>query len=398
MLDDDVNGLELNEKFSFYYRLNEEGLSRDMKPNEFADQVKLISTISTFDEFWTVFQHIRKPDSCKSGTELFLFVKDVKPLWEDPNNTNGGKVSVRLRKNFSSIVWEEIVLAFIGQIFPEKVFQELTGIVISIRKECNVLQVWFKSFNVDKANIIEQSIKDLLQIPDGVEVETKPFFKNYFGVSNYCMVTPITSKIDSIPEETYKDNRYEDSFGNREYEPKNQNTKERYWEDNNERYEKYERNEKNEREKERSGVQEKIISVDEMFVDYVEPNVDKFTSLKNEKSLSTLNSISKGPTSISSVVIKNPDYEIEVNKIKTDDIEYEYEYEYGYNYDNSYSKKSKKRGKGYASNTAVPISGGSKYKEGYGDEFYSGSNKRGGEFNYVYDNNYKGFKRRDKFK
>ena len=75
MLDDDVNGLELNEKFSFYYRLNEEGLSRDMKPNEFADQVKLISTISTFDEFWTVFQHIRKPDSCKSGTELFYLLK-----------------------------------------------------------------------------------------------------------------------------------------------------------------------------------------------------------------------------------------------------------------------------------------------------------------------------------
>ena len=205
MLDeDDLYGVNLKGKFSFYYRINEEGLSRDMKPNEFADQVKLIKGFSTIEQFWEIFQHIRKPDQCKKpGTELFLFAEEIKPLWEDPINTNGGKVSIRLKKDFSSIIWEEIILAFIGNIFPIQVHQEITGLVISMRKECNVLQVWFRNYNNEKASLIEQAVKELLLVPEGVEVETKPFFKNYFGVPNYSLV---------INEEKCKTNLIDDKI------------------------------------------------------------------------------------------------------------------------------------------------------------------------------------------
>lgn len=177
MEDEDLNGVNLKIKYAFYYRLNEEGLSRDMKANEFADQVKLISYFSSLEEFWAIFQHLRKPDNCRSGTELFMFLNDVKPYWEDPLNINGGKVSIRLRKNYSSIIWEEFVLAVLGDIFPQNIQTEITGVVISIRKECNVLQLWFKDYTLEKGNLIEQAVKELIMVPDSVEVETKQFFK-----------------------------------------------------------------------------------------------------------------------------------------------------------------------------------------------------------------------------
>lgn len=365
------NDTKLSDSFSFYYRLNEEGLSRDMKPNEFADQVKLICSFDTIRDFWEIFQHIRKPDTCRPGTELFLFAQEIKPLWEDPNNTNGGKVSIRLRKNFSSIIWEEIIFAFIGDIFPESVAKEVTGLVISIRKECNVLQVWFKNYSIDKASILEQSVKEILMIPDGVEVETKPFFKNYFGVSNYMSY----DKFD-------KSDKYE---------------KHNKHEANNEKYPEAVKTKVEEIKINSNGTKTKIVSVDDMFVDNKESinnnnnnnsnNNQTSTKADTQKQASNSNNKDKQGEIKSSILIKNPDYEIEINKIITnDDIQYEidHDYDYDYSYNNGkayegeyYKKSSKRRGKGYYEKSTT-----SKYREGYygastsntNDEYY-GSNR-----------------------
>lgn len=180
----DNGEINIKETYSFYFRMNDEGISRDMKPSEFADQVKLISSFNKLETFWAIYQHLRKPDNCKFGTEIYLFVRDIKPLWEDPQNANGGKISVRLRKKYTTIIWEELILGFIGEIFPPQVQSEITGLVVSIRRDCNLLQVWFKDYSYDKGVLIEDAIKQYLQIPDNVDVETKPFFKNYFGVPN----------------------------------------------------------------------------------------------------------------------------------------------------------------------------------------------------------------------
>ncbi len=68
-------------------------------------------------------------------------------MWEDESNKNGGKISVKLKKDFTTIIWEEIVLALIGGVLPNIIKDEISGIVISIRKEYNILQVWFKNYN-----------------------------------------------------------------------------------------------------------------------------------------------------------------------------------------------------------------------------------------------------------
>lgn len=205
MSDLDLKGIDLTNRFSIYYRLNEEGLSRDMKATEFANQVKLIQSFDSLKSFWNIFQHLRKPDNCKIGTELFIFINDIKPLWEDPSNKDGGKTSVRLTKSYSSIIWEELTLAFIGQIFPSNIYSDITGIVISIRKESNVLQLWFKDYDNKKAKLIENTLRDLIMVPDNVEIETKPFFKN----SNYVSFKErdLSCKNNYKKEDSFKYNK-----------------------------------------------------------------------------------------------------------------------------------------------------------------------------------------------
>jgi translation initiation factor 4E len=67
-------------------------------------------------------------------------------MWEDEGNKNGGKISLKLKKDYTTIIWEEMILAVIGGVLPQVFKDEVNGVVVSIRKEYNVLQIWFKSY------------------------------------------------------------------------------------------------------------------------------------------------------------------------------------------------------------------------------------------------------------
>ena len=168
----------IKEKFSFWYRISDDALinqqpGKTLDKKEYENQVKKIAEFDTIEDFWCIFQHLRKPDSCKPGIEFQMFKNPIMPMWEDENNKNGGKISIKLRKDYTTIIWEEMIFALIGGVLPEEVKDELNGIVVSSRKEFNVLQIWFRNYSVKIIGEIEQCIRDLLQIPNEVELEIK---------------------------------------------------------------------------------------------------------------------------------------------------------------------------------------------------------------------------------
>ena len=172
----------IEQKFSFWYRISDDALinqqpGKTLDKKEYENQVKKIAEFDTIEDFWCIFQHLRKPDSCKPGIEFQMFKNPIMPMWEDENNKNGGKISIKLRKDYTTIIWEEMIFALIGGVLPEEVKDELNGIVVSSRKEFNVLQIWFGNYSVKIIGEIEQCIRDLLQIPNEVELEIKQFFR-----------------------------------------------------------------------------------------------------------------------------------------------------------------------------------------------------------------------------
>jgi len=98
-------------------------------------------------------------------------------MWEDEGNKAGGKISIKLKKDYTTIIWEEMILALIGGVLPTNVKEEISGVVVSVRKEFNLLQIWFKNYTTNVISDIELSLKELLQIPEGVELDTKQFFR-----------------------------------------------------------------------------------------------------------------------------------------------------------------------------------------------------------------------------
>ena len=133
---------KLENKFAFWFRISEEVLKNQLPnkaidTNEYESQVKKIAEFDTIEDFWAIFQHLRKPDSCKQGIEFQLFKSPIKPMWEDEYNKNGGKITLKLRKQYTTIIWEEMILAIIGNILPKKINDEINGVVFSSKKEFN---------------------------------------------------------------------------------------------------------------------------------------------------------------------------------------------------------------------------------------------------------------------
>ena len=186
---------KLENKFSFWYRIDEniqyQLQKQALDKKEYEVQVKKIAEFDTIEDFWGIFQHLRKPDSCRAGIEYFMFKEPIKPMWEDENNKNGGKISIKLRKGFTTIIWEEMIFALIGGIFPKEMKEEINGIVVTSRKEFNTLQIWFKTYQDNLVNDLKQCIRDLIVIPPEVNLEIKQFnkannnnFKKDYGNNN----------------------------------------------------------------------------------------------------------------------------------------------------------------------------------------------------------------------
>ena len=171
------NKTKLENRFSFWYRIDTiiqyQLQKQALNKNEYEIQVKKIAEFGTVEDFWGIFQHLRKPDSCKAGIEYFMFKEPIKPMWEDENNKNGGRISIKLRKAFTTIIWEEMIFVLIGGILPKEMKDEINGIVVTSRKEFNTLQIWFKNYDTNLIKDLEQCIRDILVIPTEVNLEIK---------------------------------------------------------------------------------------------------------------------------------------------------------------------------------------------------------------------------------
>ena len=174
---------KLENKFSFLYRIDDsmqqhQTQKQVLAKEKYESQVKKIADFDTIEEFWGIFQHLRKPDSCKPGIEYFMFKEPIKPLWEDEHNKNGGRFSIKLKRGYTTIIWEEMIFTLIGGILPKEIKEEINGIVVTSKKEFNTLQIWFRNFDEKIVQDLEQCLRELLVIPDEVRLDPKKFNVN----------------------------------------------------------------------------------------------------------------------------------------------------------------------------------------------------------------------------
>lgn len=61
-----------------------------------------------------------------------MFKANVKPVWEDPNNVNGGSFVLRFDKSKGDKIWEDVALGFVGLNLGDN--PEINGVRLKTRK------------------------------------------------------------------------------------------------------------------------------------------------------------------------------------------------------------------------------------------------------------------------
>jgi translation initiation factor 4E len=227
---------KLENKFVFWYHI----INNTPSDQDYKAQIKKLAQFDTLENFWAIFQYLKKPDDIKQPIEFQLFKEGIAPMWEDDQNKNGGRIALKLRKEYSNLVWEELVFAFIGGYFAKEIKDEINGLVINCKKDFNTLQIWTKSFSDDVTSGIEKNIREILSIPKEVVLDIKPFsmqqnkeYNSYHSYNNYNNYNNYKGNYQKKKQsnnyykkkETYENNNKDFKHSDSKEEPKEENDK-----------------------------------------------------------------------------------------------------------------------------------------------------------------------------
>ncbi|TVY84718.1 Eukaryotic translation initiation factor 4E type 2 [Lachnellula suecica] len=158
----------LRDSWAFWYR------PPISKSNGFVEYEKTLHAIASFDtveDFFSVYQHLKRPSTLPLVSDYHIFKKGIRPVWEDDENKKGGKWIVRLKKGVADRYWEDLVYAIVGDQFAEA-SEEVCGAVLSVRNGEDILSIWT---SVDGGRVlrIRETMKRILAFPPDTKVEWK---------------------------------------------------------------------------------------------------------------------------------------------------------------------------------------------------------------------------------
>ena len=133
---------KLNYSFAFWF--SSHNGNKTKQADEYENLLSHIKSFNTVEEFWGIYQHMRRPESLQKGTELFLFKDSIRPLWEDKANSGGGKLVLHFPKNYSNRTWEDIL---VNLLLLDETHNKVNGCVINIKDYYVLQSIWLKNLN-----------------------------------------------------------------------------------------------------------------------------------------------------------------------------------------------------------------------------------------------------------
>lgn len=157
----------LENSWSFWFFKNN-------RNNEWKDNLFHLVKVDFVEDFWSVYNFLKPVEYLSDGCDYMLFKNDIKPMWEDEKNLNGGRWMVNIDKrygsNFLSDLWLNSLLALVGSHYDSETAY-VNGIVLSVRFKSNRLALWTNSaYNQDAQSKIGKKFKKTLGLNEDLFV------------------------------------------------------------------------------------------------------------------------------------------------------------------------------------------------------------------------------------
>jgi len=135
---DSINEYKLSQKWTFYIHLQNtsdwsyESYYKIMPIHTVYDAVHMIQEVS--------FDIIKK-------TILFVMRDNIKPMWEDESNREGGGFSFRVYNKNVEKVWKTLFYRLMGDTLTtnKEVANQIMGISLSPKKSFCIIKIWMKT-------------------------------------------------------------------------------------------------------------------------------------------------------------------------------------------------------------------------------------------------------------
>lgn len=143
------------------------------KSRSWEENQRPIITVTTVEDFWSLYNHIEVASRLPPGSDYSLFKEGIFPDWEDPRNQKGGRWMINLerrrREECLDNYWLEILFFLIGEHADQHAHQ-VNGAVVNVRGKGDKLGIWLSdSSQPDSLLRIGKMIKERL----GIEPETQ---------------------------------------------------------------------------------------------------------------------------------------------------------------------------------------------------------------------------------
>ena len=161
---------ELPAKFNLW--LFDSKDSNQTNSDNFFEKVKNVVSVRTSGDFITMYSTLRKPKDLKNGCELYYFKEGIKPLWEDPENENGGSFFMHIKKTFANRIWENILFSVAAQNSEE--VRLINGIIIRVLTLEVVFFIWTRKITKEQEAKMITWVKETAGLSNKIKLEFKP--------------------------------------------------------------------------------------------------------------------------------------------------------------------------------------------------------------------------------
>eukprot|EP01059_Diplonema_ambulator_P012189 TRINITY_DN22416_c0_g1_i1.p1 TRINITY_DN22416_c0_g1~~TRINITY_DN22416_c0_g1_i1.p1 ORF type:complete len:198 (+),score=24.98 TRINITY_DN22416_c0_g1_i1:54-596(+) len=145
----------------------------------YEENLMKVSDFDTVEDFWSTYNHIKRPTSLEFGANYHVFKSGIKPMWEDPANKEGGRLVILIsptKEESLNETWEHLLLAMIGEYIEDGVTPipegHVLGAVLGRRKKETKIAVWTRDRTATEAlEELKQRLITLLQLSGSTSIK-----------------------------------------------------------------------------------------------------------------------------------------------------------------------------------------------------------------------------------
>ncbi|KAL5237996.1 hypothetical protein ACI65C_005406 [Semiaphis heraclei] len=138
----------------------------EKKNKNWEENINELSTFDTVEDFWSLFNHIKRPSQLAWQSHYSYFKYGIKPNQDDEKNSAGGCWLLQLpsvkKCTLVDEYWRQIMMSLIGEVYESS---EINGAVVSVQNLGTKISVWTNNASKSNGNnimAIGKKIKEVL--------------------------------------------------------------------------------------------------------------------------------------------------------------------------------------------------------------------------------------------